>query len=89
MSGPPWLADQTDFPPSKTWQVVVRVERLRWRSLCALRTSSRINGPLTQREWTMYCTKDAGRREHWFLLRTDLSNPVLCIAVSRRKGLSP
>lgn len=34
----------------------------------------------------MYCTKDAGRREHWFLLRTDLSNPVLCIAVSRRKG---
>ena len=53
--------------------------------LCALRTSSRINEYLAQREWTLCRAKNAGRGAHWLLLRTDLSNPVLCIAASRPK----
>jgi hypothetical protein len=60
MSGPPWPPIIRIFQQEKPGAVhagVAQVEKSRWRSLCALRTSSRINGHLAQREWMLYCAK--------------------------------
>lgn len=66
MNGPPVAADHNGFSiqkkPGAVHAGVVQGGEVKGSAvLCALRTSSRINEYLAQREWTLYRAKNAGK----------------------------